>query len=896
MLFNTCLVTLNHQSRQNIKSMLGLASVPTFFSSFRQRFSRRLDSEHEQAFVRLVIGVLLVSYFSYFTIYGSSTNQKWHVISLAVMAGFITVSALLIILIAIYPGVSPVRRLIGASVDVGATTYFSFTAAEFAAPLYCLYLWIVIGHGFRFGNRYLFFALTLSILGFGAAVLTLPYWAENQTLGIGLWIGMLLVSLYISTLVGRLTTALEYAEAANQAKRRFISSISHELRTPLNAIIGMANLLQGTKLDKEQEDMVRSMDNASHLMLSLIEDVLDFSKIEAGKLVIESTPFDLYHLVFSTIDIFKYQATVRGLDLQAYISPDVPHALHGDPHHLRQVLINLLSNAVKFTEKGRITVRIGTLADAEQSFRLRFEVEDTGIGIAKDAQAKIFDSFTQADESTTRRYGGTGLGTTICKQLVELMGGRLGLQSEAGVGSTFWFELDLRKCRPSTPDFSQLSDLRILLVGFDKSQAAIVGNILEEYGVAYEELPNRGLAIAQMQKAVTAQNPYSLILATKPALIKHYEKSLSVASIAFIREAVNDFSAVNGKRLPVVLCLDERSENGIPRLVEESGLSAILNFPIAKPLLVNVLHAIKISNSQSLLTVMPATSSSNSPVTPGGHLESGRERYSILVAEDNLTNQKVIQKVLERAGYLCTLVQNGEEALDQLSQQDFDAVVLDMNMPVMSGLEAVKAYRFMTPDEMRMPIVMFSADVTREAKEECYGAGVDEFLPKPIQVSSFLRTLDSLVQKNRSVRRPKMYRPTPDNVAVLAQPSGGEIVLNYATLAELESIGQDRLFVDGLLDGFIKDNDSLMERIEEALLLLRFEEFKEALHAIKGSAASIGAVSLRATCHQLEMLTHGELMQDIPGVLHSLKDASTKLGRAIDQYRKQRNNVVPLRN
>lgn len=733
--------------------MSGLNTLFGAFYSLGQRFSGRLDSEHEQAFLRLAIGVVLGCYFGYFTLFSSTAIETQDLITAAVMVGFLAFSTSLIIAIAIQPRISPARRLFGIALDAGTITYFSFAAPTYATPLYCVYLWIIFGHGFRFGIRYLFFALALSFIGFGYVVFTLPFWLEQRSMGLGLWIGMLVVSLYISTLVRRLTTALEDAEAAkkklivalqsadeaNHAKRRFLSTISHEMRTPLNAIIGMGHLLRSTQLAEDQAEMAQTMDTASRMLLSLIEGVLDFSKIEAGKLVVEHTQFSFHHLAHITIAIFKYQAKERGLILSLDIEPGVPTDLVGDPHHLRQIMVNLLANAMKFTERGEITLRIRAIANEAQSVRLRVEVIDTGIGIAADKQLRIFESFTQADESTTRRFGGTGLGTTISKQLVELMGGTIGLHSELGVGSTFWFELTLAKQTAT---------------GFD-----------------------------------CASNVFPLGQSKQPKL---------TPNIAIHR------------------------------------------------------------------------------------------KLSVLVADDNTINQQVVKRILERNGHSCVLVENGEQALDKLMDGEFDAVVLDMNMPVLNGIDAAKAYQFMTSHDTRAPIIMFSADVTTEVIEECRMAGVDRFISKPIEVALFLKTVETLADKfanHKAVGRSR-FQAKLDMPIHQAQPTQDqtEELLSTSTLAQLESLGENNMFVSSLIIAFKRDTIASMSKLESALLMQNTEELRELFHAMRGAAASIGAVAMRHTCHMLEHKTRAEILDGGLRGLEPLKRLYILTCTALDDY------------
>lgn len=848
-------------------------------------FAKHPNSEHEQALVRMGIGTLICIY-----IFVSEAKTGITAGTLYGAIFFMCLSALILAHIFFYPAPLPIRKAIGIFNDTSAVTYSLFFAAELGLPIYLVYMWITFGNGFRFGKKYLYFSLGLSLAGFASVLLVVDYWRSlHEVLGVGLWFGLILVGLYFSSLVARMSNALLQEEKANQAKRRFISSVSHELRTPLNAIIGMANLLRSTELNAEQADMVHSMDNASHLMLSLIEDVLDFSKIEAGKLVVENVEFDLHQLTNNIVDIFKYQANSRGLHLLAKIQPDVPFALRGDPYHLRQVLVNLLANAVKFTEKGSIVLRIETISDFEHSAQLRFSVEDTGIGISEEAKAKVFESFTQADDSTTRRYGGTGLGTTISKQLVELMGGKLGLYSTVGVGSTFWFELCLQK-QDGVCELHRLTGVKTLLVGFDDEEACAISVMLDSWGVPNQQVNNLNLAFAELEKAAANGCPFQLTLLDGWRV--RVAKQEGDSTTTFFQRTVCELQkAGKNADLGVILCgASILTDKDGRQLVEEAGLAALLDVPVEKKLLFNALHAVHVSLSESQPSEVTMIDQHIKPV------KSDSVRYSILVAEDNPTNQKVISKILERAQHRYTLVNNGEEALDKLEQQEFDIIILDMNMPEMTGIEAAKAYRIMRPNkDERSPVIMLSADVTRETKEEALVAGINEFLPKPIQVDQFLETLDRLVNESRTGTRRHIaqpIQPIASSAQILVQPEDTDIVLNYATLTELESIGQDKNFVDGLIVDFIGDNKKLLKELEESLALQHYEEFKDHLHAMKGAALSIGALSLRSTCQHFEKMPHTDLKCDAKQVLSKIQNVAEQLYEALEAYRKQRQRSV----
>jgi two-component system sensor histidine kinase RpfC len=863
-----------------------VAAIRPFLTGVRAamlRFMRHPNSEHEQAVVRMVIAILICAYVVWFTPTSDNTASL-----LPTIGFFLCLSTLLLVDIALHPQAIAVRRVIGILNDTAGVSFGLVYADELGVSIYLFYLWITFGNGFRFGKAYLFVSLAGSLLGFSIVLMTVDYWQQHQQLGLSLWGGIILIGLYFSTLVTRLTKALQQEEAANQAKRSFISSVSHELRTPLNAIIGMANLLQSTALNREQNEMLRSLDNASHLMLTLVEDVLDFSKIEAGKLLIEEIAFDLHDLINSTVDIFKYQADARGLALLVRVDPAAPFALRGDPHHLRQVLVNLLSNAVKFTEQGRIVLRIECISDSDQRALLRFEVEDTGIGIALAAQGKVFESFTQADASTSRRYGGTGLGNTIARELVDLMGGQLGLRSEVGVGSTFWFELGLNK-QPALPWSAPPAVRRVLLAGFSAAEQHAVAALLDTLAIPHSTAVDSAgaQAVLAQEREIPVDAGCDLVLLGAATL-----RIGDALKLAELRGLVSALQASAGRDdFPVILC-DSAVTNSHARgqLAEQAGLQAVLRLPLKSSLLQNVLHAIAPRDGGSVRPEVPLLSALPSAVASSPQAA----RYQLLVAEDNPTNRIVIRKMLERAGHACTLVENGEQALDQLQQQDFDAVILDMNMPEMNGLEATRAIRFTGSRARHLPVIMLSADVTAETIAECMAAGVDQFLPKPIQIATLLDTLDRLTsQFGRQPLQLQLLPPAPlPKVAairpILSQPIEDAAVLNYATLAELDAIGQDGRFVDGVLNGFIEDGHNLMLQIEHSFQAEHFGDIKDLLHALKGASMSIGAISLRTTCALLESRSEAELRNQPAASLVLLQQAFQQLLTALDHYRRLR--------
>jgi two-component system sensor histidine kinase RpfC len=851
----------------------GTGRAPGLVRLYREKFSRRPDSEHEQAFIRLSIVAFLAVYLM-ISILKDRRIGNDEIATVATVLFSLLFSVGVIIHIVMHPGKSPARRTIGMVHDNGMTAYVMYSLGEYCAPFYIVLLWVTFGNGFRYGRKYLFASAFLGTAFFSLVIATTGYWKSHSTLGLGLLAGLVVLPAYVSSLLKKLTDAISRAEEANRAKNQFLANMSHEMRTPLNGILGMIELLRGTPMTAEQEDFANTIHASSQTLLFLIEDVLDFSKIEAGKITVEKNDLDLHALIKITMDMVAQQAREKGLEVSTRIPSRIPFLLRGDPLLIRQILLNLLSNAVKFTEKGEVCLRVEQTRETSTDVVLRIEVSDTGIGISPEAQARIFMRFTQADESITRRYGGTGLGTTIAKQLVELMGGEIGLQSEPGKGTTFWFTLTLEKqpARVSqATGITTLSGSRILVVSSNSQSAGLLKGHLDSWGVNTAVVDKASQAFSPLISAANEGLPYQV------AIIVESDLDMDPCDLGKALKSVRVIQNVQ-----LILVSKEENEPDLG-LIAKHGFAAAVGASLDKTLLFNAVHFVR--------PVEAETAGVPSLASRYRQRKEERRGLSILLAEDNLTNQKVIAKMLERAGHRTHLVENGEQALDAMERETFDIVLLDLHMPVMGGLETAQMCRF-THKESSPPLVALTADASQESKKACEEAGFTAYLTKPVESKKLIELIESLTPAGRKGEGSAWATQalSPDH-----PPAGrdrqGEVI-DPVTFRELAALGEKGDFLEKLVRIFLQAGEQKIDSIEKNMRDRNFGRVAELAHALKGSAGQIGALPLMELCNRLSRIGPTDLMKDGHADVKRLRGEFEKVRVALQTRLKETGRVV----
>ncbi len=536
--------------------------------------------------------------------------------------------------------------------------------------------------------------------------------------------------------------AKDAAEAANEAKSMFLANMSHEVRTPLNGIIGMADLLLQTELTSLQRDFVQTLSRSGEALLSVVNEILDFSKIEAGKISLEHIDFPLTEAIHAALDLQAQPAAGKKLELAFLVESDVPARLFGDPARLRQILFNLLGNAIKFTDEGEVFLRVSCEHKTERDCTLRFDLTDTGIGISSEIQEKLFQPFTQADSSTSRKYGGTGLGLTICKRIVELMGGQIGIRSDSGRGSTFWFTA--RFARPaavslSAPPFSQ-PVRRALVADDNKTSRRVLHHHLTYRQIPHDDVDNGAAALAALRHAYLEGSPYDLVL-----IDRHMPDMDGLALAA----AINALPDIPQPAKLLLTALGDKFDTG---QLESLRIGYCLLKPVKSAPLV---EAIRCAMEKPHSDAATAAEHEDSPEL--------QDTIRILVVDDNAINQTVTGHQLLRLGYRADFANNGREAVDALKRQPYDIIFMDEQMPVMDGIEATRVIRAAqaerdprTPRHLR--IIALTANALPSERERLLAAGMDDYLSKPVTTASIretlLRNIDQLQASRKATRSP----------------------------------------------------------------------------------------------------------------------------------------------
>lgn len=668
-------------------------------SLIEERFSGRSDSEHAQALIRLALTGLFGIYLSLVHFFDAASAEalEWAVRIVATEA---LVGVGLVLAIALRPKRSHARRAVGIVSDYTVVGLLMYQLGESAAPLYIVLLWVTVGNGLRYGERYLHAAVVVACVCFAAVVSSTDYWLKNQVLAVGLLLGLPAIPLYLASLLRALVRATEQANHASEAKSRFLANMSHEFRTPLNGIVGMADLLMTTRLTPEQRESAEVIQTSAHALQSLIEDVLDIASIEAGKLRCTDIEFRLTDVLNGIRTLLLPAATAKGLPVEIRIGEGVPPVVVGDSAHLCQILVSLASNAIKFTEYGRVTIEVSRADPQEgEELRLRFAVSDTGIGIPREKLETIFDAFEQADGSHRRRYGGTGLGTTIARALTDLLGGRIGVVSEVDVGSTFTVEVPLR------------------------------------------------IGTAEPSAALRPMPPVPNVIAFDDPFVRHKARVRSMR---------------------------------------------------------------------------------------------------VLAADDQPANLMMLKRLLEKAGHQARDVVSGEDVLMALESESYDAVIIDLHMPKVSGLDVIKQARVMEAGRRRTPIIVLTADATPQMVLDCERAGAFAFLTKPVTVSLLL---DKLAEVGNG----------KGAGAEAAAPGEAGVVISQRMLDELHELGMGDGFVGNFLGECLRDAVQCTTEMEAAGRSASWDLFRDHCHALKGVASHMGAIKLGAEASDAMRMTNWEL-------------------------------------
>jgi len=653
--------------------------------------------------------------------------------------------------------------------------------------------------------------------------------------------------------------AKEAAESASRAKGDFLANMSHQIRTPLNGVIGMTELALQTELTQEQREYLDTVRFSAESLLSIINDILDFSRIEAGKVELETVDFDLRDCMESTLKTLALRADEKGLELLCDVEADVPSLFRGDPNRLRQIVVNLVGNAIKFTHEGEVTLHVETTGSNAGARTLHFVVTDTGVGIQAENLESVFDSFSQADTSTTREFGGTGLGLTISRRLAHMMGGRLWVESEPGIGSAFHFTVELAdgaRVAASSPTERQrprtLKGARVLVVDDNRTNRRILEGLLTNWGMSPTLASDGEKALAALEEAREKGQPFQLILTDM-----HMPKMNGL-------ELIERLQSDESSRTAAIMMLTSGGHRHDAERCEQLGVGAYLLKPIRqaelREAILRILGTFTERSPARMIT---------SPILAETRPESSY--LEILLAEDNEVNRKLATRLLEKRGHSVDVATNGREALEALHARAYDVVLMDVQMPEMDGVAATAALRAAEAETGRhQPVIAMTALVMKGDRERCMAVGMDGYLAKPIHAQELDEVLEKYIAQKNHVDTQQEESPQGETLPV-------EETIDTQDL--MQRVSDDRKFLAELVGIFREEAPRQLDRIKIALDRQDSEEMKLGAHSLRGALSNLAAVNASALAADIEFAA---TLGDLASARAALQKLEVELTRAID--------------
>lgn len=740
------------------------------------------------------------------------------------------------------------------------------------AFIYPMYLWTILGNGFRFGVKWLALASLFTTISFAMTIYTEPFWQQNLGLSIGLLVALIVIPAYCSSLIKKLSHAKEKAETANRAKSYFLASVSHELRTPLNAIIGYGTHLSDMNLSPSQLKMVNSSVSAGQYLLQLIEELLQLGKSDTQHDNIEMVDFNITDILVESRDILNIRAQEKGLELLLQSESDCHGHYHGPVKEIKNLILNITSNAIKFTDHGKIIIRSSIKNDNGQKC-LILSVADTGIGIDANNSNDIFKPFQQADHTIMERFGGTGLGLAICKQIVDALGGTISVDSELGRGSVFKLSIPIEEAKdPYTEEINaNILCTKIISLGKEKEDALLQAQCSGQYFITHYDCVNVKSIMNQLNEID----------------LHEYDIAILDQSLVGDIDSSDDFWKPFRESKTACVLMSENENIDIHKINIQASFASILSPATSFD---SFRQAMNIGSS-FIGTATPIFRDEDSNSDQQIISENSNNKH-ILVVDDNRTNRLVLESILLSDGYNVSLVNDGDEALEILEERSFDLMLIDVNMPRLNGIEATKLWRHMETADNHLPIIGVTADATEETLERCLASGMDERITKPVEAKKLIVKVREYC--DHAVRSNDNQQDNENSSNTMVIDNLDSDIIDITRIDYLESIG-NKDFVRLVIDSYCDETKDMSAQLQNDQGPCDLETFRFISHAVKSSANNIGAFRLSKLCKTYESINDNEFIGNeshhINALLSELNDAETNINLLRTHYCNSENSL-----